>query len=109
VWKLIFHCNDEFLAYRLVSDFYITPSVIEENVYDIHDGARFLLKNIKDAHAPQLEQIRMKTSLPRISDFEGFTRSKSTTLLDLVNFGIECENPSEVFVTFRNELDHVTE
>jgi hypothetical protein len=93
----------------LVSRYYITPSVREEDVYDIHELARVLLTNARDASGPLLKNIRMKTNLPRISEFENFERSKTTTLFDLVNYGIQSANPSEVFVTFRKELDHVVE
>lgn len=53
----------------------------------------------------------MKTSLPRIEELKPFndSQTKNTTLLDLVDYGITCDNPSEVFVALRNELDAVTE
>eukprot|EP00339_Tiarina_fusa_P030128 CAMPEP_0117047170 /NCGR_PEP_ID=MMETSP0472-20121206/32606_1 /TAXON_ID=693140 ORGANISM="Tiarina fusus, Strain LIS" /NCGR_SAMPLE_ID=MMETSP0472 /ASSEMBLY_ACC=CAM_ASM_000603 /LENGTH=187 /DNA_ID=CAMNT_0004759783 /DNA_START=815 /DNA_END=1374 /DNA_ORIENTATION=+ len=53
----------------------------------------------------------MKTKLPKIAELKAFTDSqtKNTTLLDLIDFGITCDNPSEIFIALRNELDSVTE
>lgn len=70
-----------------------------------------ILRDFKAAHFDKLAQIRMRTSLPNIAELKPFNdaKTKDTTLLDLIDFGLTCDNPSEVFLTLRAELDAVVE
>merc|ERR1712137_784090 len=98
-------------AYKLVSSYRIKPSQTTKWIYDLHEGASIMLSNFRNAHHDKLANIKMKTSLPKIDELNAFndSQTKNTTLLDLVDYGITCDNPSEVFVALRNELDAVTE
>lgn len=87
------------------------PSKTRKWIYDLHEGAVVLLENFRRSHHDKLAKIKIRGSLPRLEELAAFSESqtKNTTLLDLVDFGITCDNPSEVFVAVRDELDAVTE
>jgi len=98
-------------AYQFVSKYRIKPSQTRKWIYDLHEGAAVLMENFRRSHHDKLGKIKMKGTLPRIDELQAFndSQTKNTTLLDLIDFGITCDNPSEVFVALRNELDSVTE
>jgi len=94
---------------QLIVEGIVTQSETVEDVYDLHGAAQIIMQQFKEAHSDKLDKIKMKTSLPPLAAFENFEQKPSTTLLDLIEFGLESENPSEVFLTLRRELDQVTE
>ena len=100
-----------FKAYKLVSNYRIKPSKTRKWVYDLHEGAVEIMQGFRDSYHKKLQKIKMKGTLPRIDELEAFNSSQTeeTTLLDLVDFGLTCDNPSEVFVALRNELTSVIE
>lgn len=106
-WLVLYVPN----AYKLVSNYRIKPSKTRKWVYDLHEGAVEIMQGFRDSHHKKLQKIKMKGTLPRIDELEAFNSSQTeeTTLLDLVDFGLTCDNPSEVFVALRNELTSVIE
>lgn len=99
------------LVSRLLKNYRIKPSQTRKWIYDVHEAALAILKDFKAAHEDKLSKIKMRTSLPNIDELKAFNdaKTKDTTLLDLIDFGLTCDNPSEVFVALRTELNSVTE
>ena len=65
---------------------------------------------MEKAHADKLDLLPCQRDLPNNlhDEFNQFNELSGTTLLDLVRLGIHCENPTEVFMSFRAELNLVT-